>query len=36
GGPGFAFLAKAGLRRGNLGLAGGASVQPRLAALLAK
>ncbi|RTA66212.1 inositol monophosphatase, partial [Klebsiella pneumoniae subsp. pneumoniae] len=31
-----AFLANAGLRRGNLVLAGCASVQPRLAALLAK
>ncbi|MBD3722429.1 inositol monophosphatase [Klebsiella pneumoniae] len=36
GGTCNAFLANAGLRRGNLVLAGCASVQPRLAALLAK
>ena len=36
GGKCNAFLANAGLRRGNLVLAGCASVQPRLAALLAK
>ncbi len=35
GGTCNAFLANAGLRRGNLVLAGCASVQPRLAALLA-
>ncbi|WP_369673538.1 inositol monophosphatase family protein, partial [Klebsiella pneumoniae] len=36
GGTCKAFLANAGLRRGNLVLAGCARVQPRLAALLAK